>query len=113
MASLSTRHLVSALARRQTTRAIFNTTCQRSLHTTLTRFNVETETAPQKKNFAESLTDKFIGQVKRQQQGNKKMAEPTRFVQIDSLPATATTEDVCKLAREAFTQGDKSIIESK
>lgn len=111
----TTRQFVSSLVRRQTTKSIFSTTCQRSLHTTLTRFNLATN---EKKNFAETLTDKFIGQVKRQQQGNynkNKMstAEATRFVQIDALPHTATTEDVYKLAREAFTGGDKSIIESE
>lgn len=39
--------------------------------------------------------------------------EPTRFIFVEALPATATPEDIRKLAREAFPNGDKSISESK
>lgn len=39
--------------------------------------------------------------------------EPTRFIQIDSLPMTATSEDIRKLAREALPDGDKAIQECK
>lgn len=101
----STRQLVSALVRQRISIQALNT-CQRSIHTSLVRLN----TNETQKNFAETLTNKFIGQVKKQ---GKNTSEPTRFVQIDSLPTTATTEDVRKLAREAFPQGDKSIVESK
>jgi hypothetical protein len=38
---------------------------------------------------------------------------PSKFLVVDNLPLTATTEDVKKLAREAFTQGDKCMNESK
>ncbi|KAI9262636.1 hypothetical protein EDC94DRAFT_518937 [Helicostylum pulchrum] len=101
----STRQLVSVIARQRLSTQVLNT-CQRSLHTSIVRLN---ET-PQK-NFTEALTDKFIGQVKKQGK-NGKLSDPTRFVQIDSLPATATTEDIRKLAREAFPEGDKSIVEA-
>lgn len=100
---MATRQLVRAIARQRV--AVFNT-CQRSLHTSIVRFETP------KTNFAEAITDKFIGQVKRQGK-NPKRPEPTRFVQIDTLPITATTEDVLKLAREAFPNGDKSVVESK
>lgn len=100
---MATRQLVRAIARQRV--AVFNT-CQRSLHTSFVRFETP------KTNFAEAITDKFIGQVKRQGK-NPKGPEPTRFVQIDTLPITATTEDVLKLAREAFPSGDKSVVESK
>ncbi|KAG2209191.1 hypothetical protein INT47_005483 [Mucor saturninus] len=101
----STRQLASVLVRQRLSAQVFNT-CQRSLHTSVVRFN---NNNTEKTNFAENLTNKFIGQVKKQ---GKKSAEPTRFVQIDSLPVTATTEDVRKLAREAFPQGDKRIVEA-
>lgn len=100
----STRQLVSVLVRQRLSAQVFNT-CQRSLHTSVVRLN-----NAEKTNFAENLTNKFIGQVKKQ---GKKSVEPTRFVQIDSLPVTATTEDIRKLAREAFPQGDKRIVEGK
>jgi hypothetical protein len=65
-------------------------TFQRSLHTSFTRFSEITEN--------------------RQKPQHRK--EPTRFVQIESLPSTATTEDIRKLAREAFNKGDQNIVES-
>ncbi|SAM08312.1 hypothetical protein [Absidia glauca] len=58
--------------------------------------------------FADSVSKKFIaknGQVGRR--GNT----PSKFLVVDNLPLTATTEDVKKLAREAFTQGDKCMNE--
>jgi nitrogenase subunit NifH len=106
----STRQLVSIITRQRISSQVIKT-CQRSIHSSVIRLNTNNNEHV-KKNFAESLTDKFIGQVKRQGK-NPRMAEPTRFVQIDALPTTATTEDVRKLAREAFSKGDKSIIESK
>ncbi|OAD08014.1 hypothetical protein MUCCIDRAFT_154817 [Mucor lusitanicus CBS 277.49] len=85
-------------------------TCQRaSFHTTQHNNNTATE----KKNFAENMSKQFIGHVKKQRSHQTKaFAEPSRFVVIDALPPTATTEDVYKLAREAFTDGDKQIIEA-
>lgn len=97
----STRQLVSALVRQRLSNRVFST-CQRTLFTSTVQLN--------EKNYAETVTNKFIGQVKKQ---GKNTTEPTRFVQIDSLPVTATTEDIRKLAREAFPEGDKSIVESK
>ncbi|KAI8087843.1 uncharacterized protein B0P05DRAFT_569325 [Gilbertella persicaria] len=75
----------------------------RSLHTSVVHHE----------NFAESLTDKFIDQAKKQRRQNKTYSEPTRFVQVDHMPPTATFEDINKLAREAFPKGDKTIDESK
>jgi hypothetical protein len=100
---MATRQLVRAIARQRV--PVFNT-CQRSLHTSFVRFETP------KTNVAETLTNKFVGQVKRQGK-NPRAPEPTRFVQIDILPNTATTEDILKLAREAFPNGDKSVVESK
>jgi hypothetical protein len=60
--------------------------------------------------LGEALANKFTGQVKKTRNS---VVEPTRFVKIDTLPITATTEDIRKLAREAFSDGDKSIIESE
>ncbi|KAI9351676.1 hypothetical protein BD770DRAFT_421157 [Pilaira anomala] len=105
----SARQLVSVISRQRLSVQAINT-CQRSMHTSAVRLNSSLNET-QKKNFAEVLTDKFIGQV--QGQGNKfRNVEPTRFVRIDNLPVTATSEDVYKLAREALPQGDKSIIEA-
>lgn len=103
----STRQLVSVIVRQRLSTQVFNT-CQRSLHTSIVRLN-----DTQQKNFTEALTDKFIGQVKKQGKNGGRLSEPTRFVQIDALPTTATTEDIRKIAREAFPQGDQSIVESK
>ncbi|CEI94135.1 hypothetical protein RMCBS344292_08356 [Rhizopus microsporus] len=61
------------------------------------------------RHFAEAFTNKLIKQAKRQYQPQK--AEPTRLVSIESLPRTATSEDIRKLAREAFPKGDKSIVD--
>ncbi|KAI8089257.1 uncharacterized protein BX664DRAFT_332538 [Halteromyces radiatus] len=61
--------------------------------------------------FADSVTKKFIGQAKKGQIG-RRFNTPSKFVIIEDLPSTATTEDVRKLAREAFSQGDKSIRET-
>lgn len=49
--------------------------------------------------------------VRKNRNFNKR--EPTRFIQIDSLPMTATSEDIRKLAREALPDGDKAIQECK
>ncbi|KAK4515273.1 uncharacterized protein ATC70_002883 [Mucor velutinosus] len=116
MASKTTtaaRQLVArAVAARQSTylSSIVTKTCQRaSFHTTQHILNTTTE----KKNFAENISKQFIGYVKKQRSNQTKaFAEPSRFVAIDSLPPTATTEDVYKLAREAFADGDKQIIET-
>jgi hypothetical protein len=78
--------------------------CQRMLHT-----SVRLNTA-EGNNLGEALANKFTGQVKKTRNS---VVEPTRFVKIDTLPITATTEDIRKLAREAFSDGDKSIIESE
>lgn len=53
-----------------------------------------------------------IGQAKNGQVG-RRINNPSKFLVVDNLPLTATTEDVKKLAREAFTQGDKCMNESK
>jgi hypothetical protein len=109
----TTRQIANTLLRQQQ-KSIVLKVCQRSLHSSAVRLQtVTTHNEPTKKNFAESLTDKFIGQVWKQRQQYKDHREPTRFVQIDALPHTATTEDVYKLAREAFPKGDKNIVESK
>jgi hypothetical protein len=111
----TTRQIANTLLRQQQ-KSIVSNVCQRSLHSSAMRLQTTTNTSrnePTKKNFAESLTDKLIGQVWKQRQQYKDHREPTRFVQIDALPHTATTEDVYKLAREAFPKGDKNIVESK
>ncbi|KAI8150241.1 hypothetical protein BJV82DRAFT_586411 [Fennellomyces sp. T-0311] len=63
----------------------------------------------EKSSAAATMTSKFIAQVRKER--NIVSKEPTRFVQIDALPATTTTEDIKKLAREALPEGDKSINE--
>lgn len=82
-------NLIKNIALQQRTLLPTIRTCQRSIHTSLT-------------HFSETATN------------NKKphTREPTRFVQIESLPNTATSEDIRKLAREAFPKGDQNIIES-
>ncbi|KAI7904140.1 uncharacterized protein BX663DRAFT_504091 [Cokeromyces recurvatus] len=66
-------------------------------------------------NFAETLARKFLGQVRMQRQigggANSDHKEPSRFVRIRYLPRTVTTEDIYKLAREAFPKGDKNILD--
>ncbi|CAO3685938.1 unnamed protein product [Rhizopus stolonifer] len=59
-------------------------------------------------NFAKSFNDNFKDHGKKQQ---KHLLEPTRLIQIEALPFTSTSEDVRKLAREAFPKGDRSIID--
>lgn len=116
MASTSTaRQLVARVAvahQRTCLPSLATKTCQRALiHTTQQMLN---STSTEKKNFAENISKQFIGHVKKQRSHQTKaFAEPSRFVVIDALPPTATTEDVYKLAREAFADGDKQIIESK
>ncbi|KAI8330693.1 hypothetical protein BC941DRAFT_439934 [Chlamydoabsidia padenii] len=61
--------------------------------------------------FADSVTKKFIDQAKKGYP-SRSSGTPSRFVVIDNLPSTATTEDIRKLAREAFPKGDKSINET-
>lgn len=104
---MATRQLISAIARQRVVAQHVLKPCQKALFTT-SCVRLQTE----KKNLADSLSNKFVGQVRRQGK-NAKAPEPTRFVQIDALPNTATTEDIRKLAREAFAQGDKSIVDSK
>ncbi|CAO3616924.1 unnamed protein product [Mucor hiemalis] len=103
---MATRQLISAIARQRVVAQHVLKPCQKALFTTsCVRLQAE------KKNLADSLSNKFVGQVRRQGK-NAKAPEPTRFVQIDALPNTATTEDIRKLAREAFAQGDKSIVDT-
>ncbi|CAO3654963.1 unnamed protein product [Mucor fragilis] len=115
MASTSTaRQLVARVAvahQRTCLPSLATKTCQRALiHTTQQMLN---STSTEKKNFAENISKQFIGHVKKQRSHQTKaFAEPSRFVVIDALPPTATTEDVYKLAREAFADGDKQIIET-
>lgn len=107
---MATRQFISAIARQRVVVAQHALKpCQKALFTTSC---VRLQQQAEKKNLADSLSNKFVGQVKRQGK-NAKAPEPTRFVQIDALPNTATLEDIRKLAREAFAQGDKSIIDSK
>lgn len=100
MASL--RLIVPILSRQRPAFSI----CARSFTTSAIRFEANGH-----RHFAEAFTNKLIKQAKRQYQPQK--AEPTRLVSIESLPRTATSEDIRKLAREAFPKGDKSIVDSK
>ena len=102
---MATRQFITTFARQRVSQQLLNT-CRRNIHTSFVRFNVEKNT-----HTAEALTNKFVGQVQRQNKPFR--GEPTRLVQIDALPNTATKEDVLKLAREAFPEGDKSVVESK
>ncbi|EIE83660.1 hypothetical protein G6F46_001807 [Rhizopus delemar] len=90
------RFLVPIVARQR----IALNVCSRSFHTSLIR-NVEA-----RKDVTKTFNDKFGGRRQQQQR-----LEPTRLIQIDTLPMTATTEDIRKLAREAFPKGDKSIVD--
>ncbi|KAF7732300.1 hypothetical protein EC973_005196 [Apophysomyces ossiformis] len=47
----------------------------------------------------------------RKDRKNRERAPASPLVQIEGLPMTATMEDIRKLARESFPQGDKSIRE--
>jgi hypothetical protein len=108
------RQLVAHIARQRAMSTLAINTCQRSsFHTTqqILRDGSD-EYNHKKKNFAENMSKQFIGHVKKQRTQTKAFAEPSRFVVIDSLPPTATTEDVHKLAREAFPDGDKQIMET-
>lgn len=53
----------------------------------------------------------LLGQIKNERRFES-MRKPTRLVQIQSLPASATHEDIRKLGREAFANGDKTIDDS-
>ncbi|CAO3592159.1 unnamed protein product [Absidia cylindrospora] len=61
--------------------------------------------------FAEMASKKFLGQAKKGYNGRRNNT-PSKFVVVDNLPATTTAEDIKKLAREAFNQGDKCINET-
>ncbi|CAO3695466.1 hypothetical protein G6F70_009156 [Rhizopus microsporus] len=98
MASL--RLIVPILSRQRPAFSI----CARSFTTSAIRFETN-----EHRHFAETFTNKLIKQAKRQYQPQK--VEPTRLVSIESLPRTATSEDIRKLAREAFPKGDKSIVD--
>lgn len=110
------RQLVAHVARQRAMPTLAINTCQRSsFHSTqqILRDGPDEYNHTKKKNFAENMSKQFIGHVKKQRTQTKAFAEPSRFVVIDSLPPTATTEDVYKLAREAFPDGDKQIMESE
>ncbi|KAI8377029.1 hypothetical protein EDC96DRAFT_474210 [Choanephora cucurbitarum] len=81
-------------------------TFQRAFHTSYIQQQQGENNSP-----VEKLTDKFIQQAKRQRRLHGNKVEPTRFVQIDHMPPTSTSEDINKLAREAFPKGDRSIDE--
>lgn len=57
-----------------------------------------------KKKTAQELVDKFIQQAKQIPAGS-------RLIRMDTLPSTATTQDILKLARESFLNGDKSVLD--
>ncbi|KAI8993446.1 hypothetical protein BDB01DRAFT_894112 [Pilobolus umbonatus] len=103
-----TRPLVAFNAVRTIQRSIYTSSiCCNNISTPETTQN---NNVGQKKEFAEAIAGKFINQVKKQYH-NTSTAEPTRYVQIDNLPSTVTKEDIMKMAREAFPNGDKNIIE--
>ncbi|KAI8988054.1 hypothetical protein BDF20DRAFT_853599 [Mycotypha africana] len=78
---------------------------QRSLYTTEAVSKVQNgETT----NHAALLANKFITHAKFQRQ-QAYIATP--FVSIQHIPPTATLEDIYKLAREAFPEGDKAVKE--
>ncbi|KAI8644264.1 hypothetical protein BD408DRAFT_340732 [Parasitella parasitica] len=87
---------------------------QRFIHTSYQA--LEGAKSPQqqgeRKSFAENLSNQFINLVKKQRNQTKAFSDPSRFVMINGLPLTATIEDIHKLAREAFTNGDKQIVET-
>ncbi|KAI9483761.1 MAG: hypothetical protein EXX96DRAFT_559600 [Benjaminiella poitrasii] len=92
---------------------------QRSLfHTSFVNSNKEQQPQQQQQqqnsHFAEVLANKFIGQVRKQRQighgAEQHSTEPSQYVRIKYLPRTVTLEDVHKLAREAFPNGDKQIL---
>ncbi|KAI7850886.1 hypothetical protein BDC45DRAFT_517376 [Circinella umbellata] len=79
---------------------------QRYFQMSATHYNVE---QPKNESPAATLTNKFIAHARKERNIIDK--EPTRFIQIDHLPITTTTEDIRKLAREALPNGDQSIDE--
>ncbi|KAI9276155.1 hypothetical protein BY458DRAFT_433963 [Sporodiniella umbellata] len=50
------------------------------------------------------LVEKFVEQT-------REVKQSSRLIRIDGLPRTVTTQDILKLAREAFKNGDKSVVD--
>ncbi|KAI8352499.1 hypothetical protein BD560DRAFT_224743 [Blakeslea trispora] len=95
----------SLLRSRLSTQRIAIQPCQRAFH-----FSTQQQQQGEV-NYTEALTDTFIQQAKKQRRQNGNKVQPTRFVKIDHMPLSSTSEDINKLAREAFPKGDKSINE--
>lgn len=112
MASKTAHQLVAHVARQRVLSTLATKTCQRSFHSSYQTLKNQPQDT-EDKNFVEKFSKQFIGHVKKQRSQTKAFAEPSRFVVINSLPPTATTEDIRKLARESFPDGDKQISESK
>ncbi|CEP17330.1 hypothetical protein [Parasitella parasitica] len=109
------RQVVAHVTRQRAMPTLAIKACQRSIHSTYKTLGDVPSPQQQKgekKSFAENFSNQFIDLVKKQRTLTKAFAEPSRFVMIDGLPLTATVEDIHKLAREAFTNGDKHIVET-
>ncbi|CDH48640.1 hypothetical protein RO3G_08365 [Lichtheimia corymbifera JMRC:FSU:9682] len=112
---MSARSIFSSLARQQPAIAAFAQQSIRREQCRLFRTSAMALTTAQQQQQqsvatdAEKVTRKFVDHVRKNRNFNKR--EPTRFIQIDSLPMTATSEDIRKLAREALPDGDKAIQE--
>ncbi|KAI7883424.1 hypothetical protein K492DRAFT_143903 [Lichtheimia hyalospora FSU 10163] len=110
---MAARSIFFSLARQQPAIAAFAQQSIRREQCRLFRTSAMALTANQQQqsaaNDVDKVTRKFVDRVRKNRNFNKK--EPTRFIQIDSLPMTATSEDIRKLAREALPDGDKAIQE--
>ncbi|ORX43562.1 hypothetical protein DM01DRAFT_1387099 [Hesseltinella vesiculosa] len=69
-------------------------------------YTTTTETAS---SVSDTVTDQFIRQISNKR--TKKPIPTSDIVVIEGMPTTGTIEDIRKVAREAFDQGDKSIRE--
>ncbi|KAI9276578.1 hypothetical protein BY458DRAFT_554554 [Sporodiniella umbellata] len=58
-------------------------------------------------DFGKQANRSFVDRFK--SQTNEDADKPTRLIKIEALPSTSTLEDIRKLAREAFDNGDRSI----
>ncbi|CAO3631639.1 unnamed protein product [Cunninghamella blakesleeana] len=78
-------------------------------------YSTNTTVEPSPAKLTEAVTKKFIAQAKKDGPDNfrkyARFGSPSKLVTIEGLPITTTDEDVRKVAREAFENGDKHIRE--
>ncbi|KAI8381027.1 uncharacterized protein BYT42DRAFT_564982 [Radiomyces spectabilis] len=87
-------------------------TASRHFHGTAWAFQQKTMAEPTR-SIADNLTNKFmkLNEGKLSKNHYRRVAQPSQVIRFDHMPVTATAEDIKKLAREAFPEGDKAIRE--